>query len=240
MKSKFIIFLFFIPIILSEKIITEKSPILLNSYQENRQQIFNLIKQYSTSYGKKYPQGYEKYIKNLIAIPELKIIKTSFSKINSLQKIYNLHPDISKQLSKLKYSKTTAYDIINYHILKNEGIVENIFGIAKRFENNEVFFAYIKGKSAGDLIQQYKEISIRKCRRFLFIKRCGNYGQSVERGFEAHELDIIKRALESKFYSSLDEAMQMGKNNIYKIFREYTNKLHFNSPPGFFYAFDKN
>jgi hypothetical protein len=43
MKSKFIIFLFFIPIILSEKIITEKSPILLNSYQENRQQIFNLI-----------------------------------------------------------------------------------------------------------------------------------------------------------------------------------------------------
>ena len=241
MNSKFIILFLLLPTLLSEQIIIEKlTPTLLNSYEQNRQEIFKLIKQYSTSYGKGYPNGYEKYIKNLIAIPELKIIKTSLSHINSLQRSYNLHPEVSKQLSKLKYSKTTAYDIINFHLLKNEGILENVFGIAKRFENNEIFFAYIKGKSAGDLIPQYKEISVRRCRRILFVTRCGNYGEKVLRGFEANELDTIKRTLESKFYNSLDEAMEMGKNNIYKIFREYTDKLRYSLPSGFFPVFDKN
>jgi hypothetical protein len=123
--------------------------------------------------------------------------------------------------------------------MKGQSVLYNIFGLAKREQNNEIFFAYIRGNTNGELIQQYVTVSVRRCRRIVIVKRCGNYGEQRPRGMNANELDIVKRTLEAKFYSILQESMNMDNKQIYKLFRQYANKLKPNYPSNWNQVLDK-
>ena len=123
--------------------------------------------------------------------------------------------------------------------MKGKSALDNIFGLAKREQNNEIFFAYIRGNTNGELIQQYITVKVRKCKRRLFRKKCRDVDEQKPRGIDANELDIIKRTLEAKFYSILQESINMDNKQIYKLFRQYANKLKPNYPPNWNQVLDE-
>ena len=153
------------------------------------------------------------------------------SQLKSLKSKYGLPQELVNQLSNIQYSDKQVYNDVKFHSMKGKSTLDNIFGIAKREQNDEIFFAYIRGKTTGQLIPQYVTVNVRKCHRVaIVIKRCKNVKETRQRGITANELDIIKKALENKFYSILDESMNMDKKQIYKIFRNHTNKFKTNYP----------
>ena len=228
----------FISIIFAKKVVKE-SPILLESYEQNKQKMFNLIRQHAKKYSQGFPKTHEKFIRNLQGITEFKMTQIPISQLHTLKSKYGLPNELINQLSNIQYTQNSVYNDIHFHLMKGQSVLYNIFGLAKREQNNEIFFAYIRGNTNGELIQQYTTVSVRRCRRILFIKRCGNYGERRQRGMDANELDIIKRTLEAKFYSILQESMNMDNKQIYKLFRQYANKFKPNYPPNWNQVLDE-
>ena len=210
--------------------IVTTTPNLLATYEENKQKIFQIIKEHSKKYSQKLSPKHKTLIKDLHGITHFKMTQIPISQLKSLKSKYGLPEELVKQLSNIKYSDKQVYNDVKFHSMNGKSGLDNIFGIAKREQNNEIFFAYIRGKTTGQLITQYTTVKLRKCRRILFWKKCKTYHQKKARGITANELDIIKKALEKKFYSILDESMNMDKKQIYKIFRNHTNKFKINYP----------
>ena len=205
------------------------TPNLLATYEENKQKIFQIIKEHSKKY-KKLPNNHKQFIKDLNGLTKFKMTQIPISQLNNLKSKYGLPQELVNQLSNIKYSDKQIYSDVKFHILKSHSVLESIFGIAKREQNNEIFFAYIRGKTTGQLITQYITVSLRKCKRRWFRKKCWNENVNKPRGMKANELDIVKKALEYKFYLILEDTMNMDKKQIYKLFRNYANNFKINYP----------
>ena len=221
--------LFSIPHIVLLQIINS-TPNLLATYEENKQKIFQIIKEHSRKYSQKLPKNYNQFIKDLNGLTKFKMTQIPISQLNNLKSKYGLPQELVNQLSNIKYSDKQIYNDVKFHILKSHSVLESIFGIAKREQNNEIFFAYIRGKTTGQLITQYITVSLRKCKRRWFRKKCWNENVNKPRGMKANELDIVKKALEYKFYLILEDTMNMDKKQIYKLFRNYANNFKINYP----------
>ena len=206
------------------------TPNLLATYEENKKNIFNIIKEHSKKYSQNLSPKHKTLIKDLYGITHFKMTQIPISQLKSLKSKYGLPQELVNQLSNIQYSDKQVYNDVKFHSMKGKSALDNIFGIAKREQNNEIFFAYIRGKTTGQLITQYVTVKLKKCKRILFWKKCKTHHQKKPRGITANELDIIKKALEKKFYSILDESMNMDKKQIYKIFRNHTNKFKINYP----------
>ena len=206
------------------------TPNLLATYEENKQKIFQIIKEHSRKYSQKLPKNYNQFIKDLNGLTKFKMTQIPISQLNNLKSKYGLPQELVNQLSNIKYSDKQIYSDVKFHILKSQSVLESIFGIAKREQNNEIFFAYIRGKTTGQLITQYITVSLRKCKRRWFRKKCWNENVNKPRGMKANELDIVKKALEYKFYLILEDTMNMDKKQIYKLFRNYANNFKINYP----------
>ena len=236
--KKILILVLTFPIFFSNKS-TIKSPTLLSSYLQNKKQIFNLVREHAKKYSHGFPKSHEKLIRNIQGITEFKMTQIPISQLHTLKSRYGLPNELINQLSNIQYTQNSVYNDIHFHLMKGQSVLYNIFGLAKREQNNEIFFAYIRGNTNGELIQQYTTVSVRRCSEFLFIKRCGNYDEQRPRGMDANELDIIKRTLEAKFYSILQESMNMDNKQIYKLFRQYANKFKPNYPPNWNQVLDE-
>ena len=206
------------------------TPNLLATYEENKKKIFNIVKEHSKKYSQNLSPKHKTLIKDLHGITHFKMTQIPISQLKSLKSKYGLPQELVNQLSNIQYSDKQVYNDVKFHSMKGKSALDNIFGIAKREQNNEIFFAYIRGKTTGQLITQYVTVKLKKCRRILFWKKCKTHHQKKPRGITANELDIIKKTLENKFYSILDESMNMDKKQIYKIFRNHTNKFKINYP----------
>ena len=207
------------------------TPNLLATYEENKQKIFQIITEHSKKY-KKLPSNHKQFIKNLNGLTKFKMTQIPISQLNNLKSKYDLPQELVNQLSNIKYSDKQIYNDVKFHILKSHSVLESIFGIAKREQNNEIFFAYIRGKTTGQLIKQHVTVKLKKCRGgFLGLFRsCRTYYVKKPRGMKANELDIVKKALEYKFYLILEDTMNMDKKQIYKLFRNYANNFKINYP----------
>ena len=228
MKKLLFFFLIF-PIILSEKTLIE-SPSLLATYAQNKQEMFKLVRQHAKKYSQGFPTGHNKLLRNMQGSTEFKMTQIPISQLNSLKSRYGLPQELVKQLSLIKYTQNSVYNDVHLHVMKGQSILDNIFGLAKREQNNELFFAYIRGNTNGEIIQQYTTVKVRHCKRRWFRKKCYYVDEKRPRGIDAKELNIIKRTLEAKFYSILHESMNMDNKQIYKIFRLYVNKKKPNYP----------
>ena len=62
-------------------------------------------------------------------------------------------------------------------------------------DGNVAKFAYVEAATTGNAIQQTEPHSYRKCKRFLFFKKCRTITERRNRGFSLHELEMIKNAL---------------------------------------------
>ena len=205
------------------------TPNLLATYEENKQKIFQIIKEHSRKY-QKLTQNYNQLIKNLDGFTKFKMTQIPISQLNNLKSKYGLPQELVNQLSNIKYSDKQIYNDVKFHILKSQSVLESIFGIAKREQNNEIFFAYIRGKTTGQLITQYITVSLRKCKRRWFRKKCWYDYVKKPRGMKANELDIVKKALEHKFYLILEDTMNMNKLQTYKILKNHVNNFKINYP----------
>ena len=205
------------------------TPNLLATYEENKQKIFQIIKEHSKKY-KKLPSNHKQFIKNLNGFTKFKMTQIPISQLNNLKSKYGLPQELVNQLSNIQYSDKQIYNDVKFHILKTQSLLESIFGIAKREQNNEIFFAYIRGKTTGQLITQYITVSLRKCKRRWFRKKCWNENVKKPRGMKANELDIVKKALEHKFYLILEDTINMDKIKTYKIFKNHVNNFKINYP----------
>ena len=223
--------LFSIPHIVLLQIINS-TPNLLATYEENKQKIFQIIKEHSRKYSQKLPKNYNQFIKDLNGLTKFKMTQIPISQLNNLKSKYDLPQELVNQLSNIKYSDKQIYSIVKFHILKSHSVLESIFGIAKREQNNEIFFAYIRGKTTGQLITQYITVSLRKCHRKFFglVRKCRTYYVKKPRGMKANELDIVKKALEYKFYLILEDTMNMNKLQTYKILKNHVNNFKINYP----------
>ena len=228
----------FISIIFAKKVVKE-SPILLESYEQNKKKMFNLIREHAKKYSKGLPKTHEKLIRNIQGITEFKMTQIPISQLHTLKSKYGLPNELINQLSNIQYTQNSVYNDIHFHLMKGQSVLYNIFGLAKREQNNEIFFAYIRGNTNGELIQQFITVKVRKCKRRLFRKKCRDVDEHKPRGIDANELDIIKRTLEAKFYSILQESMNMDNKQIYKLFRQYANKLKPNYPPNWNQVLDE-
>ena len=206
------------------------TPNLLATYEENKQKIFQIIKEHSRKYSQKLPKNYNQFIKDLNGLTKFKMTQIPISQLNNLKSKYGLPQELVNQLSNIKYSDKQIYSDVKFHILKSHSVLESIFGIAKREQNNEIFFAYIRGKTTGQLITQYITVSLRKCKRRWFRKKCWNENVNKPRGMKANELDIVKKALEYKFYLILEYTMNMNKLQTYKILKNHVNNFKINYP----------
>ena len=206
------------------------TPNLLATYEENKQKIFQIIKEHSRKYSQKLPKNYNQFIKDLNGLTKFKMTQIPISQLNNLKSKYGLPQELVNQLSNIKYSDKQIYSDVKFHILKSHSVLESIFGIAKREQNNEIFFAYIRGKTTGQLITQYITVSLRKCKRRWFRKKCWNENVNKPRGMKANELDIVKKALEYKFYLILEDTMNMDKIQTYKILKNHVNNFKINYP----------
>ena len=207
------------------------TPNLLATYEENKKNIFNIVKEHSKKYSQNLSPKHKTLIKDLYGITHFKMTQIPISQLKSLKSKYGLPQELVNQLSNIQYSDKQVYNDVKFHSMKGKSTLDNIFGIAKREQNNEIFFAYIRGKTTGQLIPQYITVKVRHCHKVAFvIRRCKTRDEKRQRGITANELDIIKKTLENKFYSILDESMNMDKKQIYKIFRNHTNKFKINYP----------
>ena len=207
------------------------TPNLLATYEENKQKIFQIIKEHSKKY-QKLAQNYNQLIKDLNGFTKFKMTQIPISQLDDLKSKYDLPQELVNQLSNIKYSDKQIYSIVKFHILKSHSVLESIFGIAKREQNNEIFFAYIRGKTTGQLITQYITVPLRKCHRKFFglVRKCRTYYVKKPRGMKANELDIVKKALEYKFYLILEDTMNMNKLQTYKILKNHVNNFKINYP----------
>lgn len=139
------------------------TPNLLATYEENKQKIFQIIKEHSKKY-KKLPNNHKQFIKNLNGFTKFKMTQIPISQLDDLKSKYDLPQELVNQLSNIKYSDKQIYNDVKFHILKSHSVLESIFGIAKREQNNEIFFAYIRGKTTGQLIKQHVTVKLKKCR----------------------------------------------------------------------------
>ena len=162
------------------------TPNLLATYEENKQKIFQIIKEHSRKYSQKLPKNYNQFIKDLNGLTKFKMTQIPISQLNNLKSKYGLPQELVNQLSNIKYSDKQIYNDVKFHILKSHSVLESIFGIAKREQNNEIFFAYIRGKTTGQLITQYITVSLRKCKRRWFRKKCWNENVNKPRGMVVH------------------------------------------------------
>ena len=78
-------------------------------------------------------------------------------------------------------------DKTNAKLVEGLGVIEVDGNVAK--------FAYVEATTTGNLIQQTEIHSYRKCKRFLFFKKCRTIYERINRGFTLSELDRIKNAL---------------------------------------------
>ncbi len=67
------------------------------------------------------------------------------------------------------------------------GRLENMVGLAKKV-GDDVSLIILKSHNSGGLVQQFNNITERKCKRILFIKKCHNESRSVPRGFNSNEI----------------------------------------------------
>ena len=61
------------------------------------------------------------------------------SQLHTLQSRYGLPQELVKQLERIKYSQNSVYNDVHLHVMKGQSILDNIFGLAKREKNNELF-----------------------------------------------------------------------------------------------------
>ena len=78
-------------------------------------------------------------------------------------------------------------DKTNVKLVEGLGVIEVDGNVAK--------FAYVEATTTGNAIQQTEPHSYRKCKRFLFFKKCRTITERRNRGFSLHELEMIKNAL---------------------------------------------
>ena len=91
-------------------------------------------------------------------------------------------------------------------LLQGKGKYFKIFGLAKRLQNNEIFFVYIKGEIKGHIIVEYKNIQKEKClknRKQKFV--CKKYNVDVQRPPTSNELHIMAHTFESKFFELVEK-----------------------------------
>ena len=59
------------------------------------------------------------------------------SQFHTLKSRYGLPQELVNQLSLIKYSQNSVYNDVYLHV--GQSILDNIFGLAKREKNNELF-----------------------------------------------------------------------------------------------------
>ena len=150
--KKILILLLTFPIFFSNKS-TIESPTLLSSYVQNKKQIFNLVRGHAKKYSQGFPSGHERLIRNIQGSTEFKMTQIPISQLHTLQSRFGLPQELTNQLSMIKYTQNQVYSDVNFHVMKGQSVLDNIFGLAKREQNNEIFFAYIRGNTNGELIQ---------------------------------------------------------------------------------------
>ena len=203
MKKIIIIFLI-LPIILNEQIeLPQITNEILKSSKNNKEKIYEVIRTHSKKYAKKYPKGYEKLLKNLNGEVQFNI--NHIDQLNDLKK-YGLPNEISGLLKTIKYVQKQVFDVIEFKIASGIGKYFKIFGIAKRLENNEIFFGYIKGEIKGEIIVQYKTIQKEKCFKIGRWKiKCRKFNVNVPRAPTSNELHIMANTFEAKFFELVEK-----------------------------------
>ena len=95
------------------------TPNLLATYEENKQKIFQIIKEHSRKYSQKLPKNYNQFIKDLNGLTKFKMTQIPISQLNNLKSKYGLPQELVNQLSNIKYSDKQIYSDVKFHILKN-------------------------------------------------------------------------------------------------------------------------
>ena len=201
----------------------------IKSYSEEKKKVFSILRKYLSQESSKYPNNYDSLITNLGAKTEFKMNTISIKKIGLLRG--KLPKEVVDKFQAVKYSKgQVTYDLIKYNVYTGSVSVINFFGIASRLNKNELFYAYIKGRSYADPLQQYNYVTVKSCSRFLFWENCHNNKVPQERDFTTNEINTIKQALIIKFNQVLNTILDLDKQLILFAFKNVSKVLKKRAP----------
>ena len=206
----------------------ETGTVALSTFSEEKKKTFKTLREEARKQKYKYPSGYKNLITNMGATAEFKMDKIKINVIDSLKS--KLPTEVVNRFKKIKYTSSVGYETITYNVRQGSTNVINIFGIAKKLNNNDLFYAYIKGKSYADPLQQYNQVKVKSCSKFLWWENCKDNIVPKERDFNANELNIIQQALISKFYEVLDTILDLDQNVILKAFKNIAHIVRKNPP----------
>lgn len=202
----------------------QQGRIEIKSYTEEKKKVFSILRKFISQESSKFPKNYDSLITNLGSKTEFKMEKISIKKIGLLKN--KLPKEVIEKFKAVKYTKgSVTYDLIKYNVYTGSISVNNFFGIATRLNQNELFYAYIKGRSYADPLQQYNYMNVKSCSRFLFWENCKNNKVPVEREFTPNEINIIKQALIIKFYQVLNTILDLDKQLILFAFKKVSSIL---------------
>ena len=229
LKPKYIINIILISFIISSPIISFKEreiPNLKISKEEAKIKIFNFLREEAKKFVSKYPEGIEKLITNLGSTTSIILDEKPIKEIESLRNSHNLPNEIIEKFKKIKYVKDTiSYELFIFKNQKSKTNIENIFGVVTRLNENNIYFAYVRGNSNAKIIPQFNKVPYKKCHHFGIGKKCKTKHKNVRRGFNEVELENIKNALISKFYENLNSVLDLDKQRIIDIFKKFAKTL---------------
>ncbi len=153
------------------------------------------------------PDGYENLVRNIKSFTDVNMDMFNKNEVEVIAKKYSLPEEVTKKLKTIAFlSEPMITDSIKYLNDNKNATIEELLGVIIK-EKDNIFFAFIRSKTEGEIPYRTKNVSVKKCHRVLFGHSCHYENEIVEDPYTASELQSVKQALMALSSESLDNKL---------------------------------
>ena len=145
--------------------------------------------------------------------------------LTELQSKFDLSDYITNQIKLAPYALNNSLKNIEEYKKTSFYSYEKSLAAAVKEEDGKITFALIKTKTFANLKVRYNVYYTKKCKRFLFFKKCHKIWHKDEKPLTEAEKILIGKALEYTAVKSLSEAVEILKRDDYELYMSDTGKI---------------
>ena len=158
------------------------------------------LKQSLSRNTKDIPSYANNYIRNLNGFTRAIKQKMLYTQVQNLLNNNGFPAKVYQKCIESSFKGTTYFDSPDYLASGNNIYSLNYYVLyCEKFDNNNVNIVGVKGKFSGTLVQQFNKVSVKRCRRRLFKKKCRTNIENRPRAMNGYEFNICRNILRIKY-----------------------------------------
>ena len=146
------------------------------------------------------PSNSNNFIRNLNGYTQAIKQKASYNQVQSLLNGKGFPSKVYQTCIESSFKGTTYYDSPDYLASGKDLYTLNHYVLyCEKVDNNYVNVVGVRGKYSGNLVQQTQRWRIKRCKQFLWIKKCNVSYEDRPRAMNGNEYAICRNILLTKY-----------------------------------------